>query len=425
MPNDETQRSAVILVVDRLQAGQLGPYGNTWVHTPEIDALASRAFLFDQAHVDCPQLAAVYRAYWQGLHALVPEQDTANRPSLPGLLHAQGIETFLLTDEPRVADHPLASQFDELIRLEPSTVTTAAEQVEQTHFAHFFATAAELLEQIDRPSLVWLHSRGMNAPWDAPVRYRNQYADEDDPRPPSSARVPELTFDEAADPDELMGIVQAYAGQVSLLDECIGGLLEALDQLPVGDAALFAMLSARGMALGEHGRVGPADQRLFGELVHAAWLMRFPDALGAAARSGSLVRPDDLPTTLLSWWQLDGVSVDGVSVDGALGGTGTNLMPLISGHRSGSRDRICLTNGRQERAIRTPGWHLRFDEAEPPLAQLFAKPDDLWEVNEVSDRCADVVEGLVDAYHQFEQANQAAPTDDLPPLKDILLHGPE
>ncbi|MCH8924255.1 MAG: sulfatase-like hydrolase/transferase [Planctomycetes bacterium] len=421
MPSDATQSTAVILVIDRLQPGQLGAYGNTWVHTPEIDALAAEAFLFDQAHVDCPHLAAVYRAYWQGLHALVPEVGGASRPTLPGLLHAQGIATLLLTDEPEVADHPLAGQFDELIRLEPSTATTgtgttAANTVEQTHFARFFATATELLEQIDRPSLVWLHTRGMNAPWDAPAEYRNQYADEDDPRPPSLARVPELTLDEAADPDELMGIVQAYAGQVALLDECIGGLLEAIDQSPLGKQALFSLLSARGMALGEHGRVGPMDRRLYGELVHAAWLMRFPDASGAAARTAALVRPDDLPATLLSWWQLDATS---------LGGTGTNLMPLVSGHRSGPRDRICMTDGSGERAIRTPGWHLRFEAADPPSAELFVKPDDLWEVNEVSDRCADMVEGLIDAYRQFERANQAGPTDDVPPLEEILLHGPE
>jgi arylsulfatase A-like enzyme len=421
MPNDVTQRSAVILVVDRLQAGQLGPYGNTWVHTPEIDALAAEAFLFDQAHVDCPLLSSVYRAYWQGLHALVPEAGATNRPSLPGLLHAQGIETFLLTDEPEVADLPLAGQFDELIRLDPSTVTTTADTVEETHFARFFATATELLEQIDRPSLVWLHTRGMNAAWDAPVEYRNQFAAEDDPQPPSLAQVPELTLDESADPDELLGIVQAYAGQVALLDECVGGLLEAINQLPMGKGSLFSMLSSRGMALGEHGRVGPTDRRLFGELVHAAWLMRFPDALGAAARSGSLVRPDDLPETLLSWWQLDA---------SLLSGTGMNLMPLIAGSNSTTRDRICMTDGGQERAIRTPGWHLRFDEADStsaewPAAELFVKPDDLWEVNEVSDRCADVVEGLTAAYRQFEQANQAGPTDDVPPLEEILLHGPE
>ena len=49
-------RSAIILVVDRLGAGHLGPYGNTWVETPALNRLAAESVLFELAITDSPQL---------------------------------------------------------------------------------------------------------------------------------------------------------------------------------------------------------------------------------------------------------------------------------------------------------------------------------------------------------------------------------
>ena len=65
-------------------------------------------------------------------------------------------------------------------------------------------------------------------------------------------------------------------------------------------------------------------------------------------------------------------------------------------------DRLCLVAG-AERAIRTPAWHFRGGD-EP---ELFAKPDDRWEVNNVATRCPDVVEGLQEALRQYEGAISA------------------
>ena len=52
--------------------------------------------------------------------------------------------------------------------------------------------------------------------------------------------------------------------------------------------------------------------------------------------------------------------------------------------------------------------------------ELFAKPDDRWEVNEVASRCGDVVEQLAAAADQFEQAAAAGTLATLPPLAEIL-----
>ena len=65
-------RNAVVLVVDRLGAGNLGPYGNTWIDTPQFNRLAMESLLCEFALSDCPCLSTAYRAYWHGGHALSP-----------------------------------------------------------------------------------------------------------------------------------------------------------------------------------------------------------------------------------------------------------------------------------------------------------------------------------------------------------------
>ena len=56
---------------------------------------------------------------------------------------------------------------------------------------------------------------------------------------------------------------------------------------------------------------------------------------------------------------------------------------------------------------------------------LFAKPDDRWEVNEVSGRCDDVVERLEEVLARFYHAAQTGDFSSMPPLADILIEGLE
>ncbi|MEO2022879.1 MAG: hypothetical protein ABGX05_13745, partial [Pirellulaceae bacterium] len=61
---------AIIIVVDRLGSGFLGPYGNTWVDTPAINRFASQSILWEHFLSDSPLLSSIYQSYWSGKHAL-------------------------------------------------------------------------------------------------------------------------------------------------------------------------------------------------------------------------------------------------------------------------------------------------------------------------------------------------------------------
>src|SRR5437016_13279711 len=102
--------SAVVLVIDRLGAGWLGPYGNTWLDTPNFNRLAARSLLCETVIADTFDLAGSCRGYWTGRHAMSPEDD--RRRALAELASPQAT-TLLLSDDPHVAEHPLARGFGE------------------------------------------------------------------------------------------------------------------------------------------------------------------------------------------------------------------------------------------------------------------------------------------------------------------------
>jgi arylsulfatase A-like enzyme len=402
----------ICLAIDRLNLGHLGAYGNAWINTPAIDRMASEGAVFDQALIDSPRLESLYRSYWHGWHALRSERPPDDRLSLAALLRNAGITTGLLTDERLVGQHPLAVDFDDLIEIDPPWQPQVADEIEQTHLAKCFAQMIGWLDAADEPFFLWCHLAGLGTSWDAPLDFRRAYWEEGDPDPLDAADVPDRRLPADPDPDEVLSVAQAYAGQITLFDTCLGALLEYLRVSSVGQETLLVLTSPRGFPLGEHGRVGPCDEALYGELVHVPLLLRFPDGQGASVRTSALVEPADLWATCLDWLGI---------IDVPAAPTAASLLPLIRGDTDAVRDRLCLLGSATQRAIRTPAWYLRIDDA----PELFAKPDDRREVNDVAIRCPEVVECLLASAAEYEQTVQHGQIADLPPLSDVLLHGME
>ena len=60
--------NTVIVVLDRCPVGCLGPYGNEWVATPNLDRLAAGGVVFDRHYSDCPDSPSARRAWRSGRH---------------------------------------------------------------------------------------------------------------------------------------------------------------------------------------------------------------------------------------------------------------------------------------------------------------------------------------------------------------------
>jgi hypothetical protein len=411
--------NAICLVVDRLHVGYLGCYGNAWIATPNFNRLAADGFVFDQALIESPELERQYESFAAGTQILARQP---RRPSGIGLverLRATGINTALLTDDLTVAEMAWAADVDEVVRIEPRQVATPESDIHETNLARFFAVAGQWLESAAEPFCLWLHCGSLGTSWDAPLELRQSYCDEDDPPPLGNAAVPSRLLAKSYDPDELLGVCQAYAGQVSLLDICLGALVENLDAMPAGDHTLLSVLSARGFPLGEHRRIGPIDDALYAELVHAVWILRLPDGCGASDRSQTLAQPCDLAPTLIDWF---GLPANAAATDGK------SLLSFVRGEGDALRDRAFIVGSGSDRAVRTPAWylHVPFCSAgeagatRAPTVELYAKPDDRWDVNDVADRCPEVVELLVDV---LDGAARAPDDAARPPLAEVLLSG--
>jgi hypothetical protein len=383
--------SSIIFVVDRLGSGFLGPYGNTWVETQSCNRLASEGLLCEFAVSDSLTLESAYRSYWTGRHAMDP------RPAEGNLLEVtkkQGAKTILLTDEPLVAEHPLAAGFVERVLLPTEATATSAKEIEETQIARLTQAAMEVITAQHEPYLLWIHSRGMSGPWDAPPRYRNAFRDEDDPQPGDFTTPPLLKRAGPFDPDELLRYVHAYAGQVTVMDLCLGALLDAAEEHRLGKSTLFAFTSPRGYPLGEHGQVGPVEDALYGEVLNVPFLLRLPQGGSALMRTQELIQPADLHNLVQAQF---------------VPGSPSLLLDIVEGREHPPREVACAV-ARGERAIRTPAWFLREsrrdtdDVAAPSDVQLFAKSDDRWEVNEISSRAGEVTEELIAALDAFEKA---------------------
>jgi arylsulfatase A-like enzyme len=157
------------------------------------------------------------------------------------------------------------------------------------------------------------------------------------------------------------------------------------------------LLGARGFPLGEHGRIGGADERLYIEQLHVPWLIRYPDERGKLSRSSSLVTHADLLPTILGWVEVERLRSSTV-------GDGLNIAALVENGRAAWRDALLSTSKNGNHAIRSASWSLLersgadSQSGSSPIeenersAELCVRPDDRWEANDVGKLCPEIVE---------------------------------
>lgn len=390
--------------MDGLRASALGAYGNTWHATSALDALAARSTVVDWMWCESIELSGACRSLWGG-----------GGDSLPRRLAAAGVAMTLVTDDASVANWGDAAGFAETWRVENDADAAAAE-VADTATARLMAAAAERLAAWSsappgKARLAWIHARGFHGPWDAPQELRAGLLEEDDPEPPTYVAPPRLTTD---DHDELLACRAAYAAQAIVLDECVGGLLAALAESGVDDETLIVLAGCRGYALGEHGVVGGEGAGPYSELLHVPCLLRVPRTAPAPPRFSGPATLIDVQATLAAWF-------------GAPHSDPASALDLLSADAvSAARRQFVTAAGGGERAIRTAAWMLR--RSGPAIesaatgagarVELYAKPDDRWEANEVANRCTSVAERLLAVLDLCADANSAAPAT---PLDDDLI----
>ena len=146
-----------------------------------------------------------------------------------------------------------------------------------------------------------------------------------------------------------------------------------------------------------------------------------PGGRHGGVRHQALVQTVDLLPTIVSALGLPPIDRAEAPVHGH------DLLPLIRGEQTKVRDYACLGMDVAEFAIRTHLWHLvvpiEIDPDEPRSPELFRKPEDRWDQNNVIDQYPEVAEHLELALRRFVDNLIDGRIDDLPPLRDIVRFG--
>jgi len=377
----------------------------------------------------------------QGYDPLVPEGD-------PRARHVR------LDDEPGLRlppeDDPdralWKNRWEQFLRNRAALQT---DRQENTGVALTVKTAIEWLERRrggSDPFLLWLDIFSPHGPWDPPQPYRDQYVtvepdefeageegdlvedvSEEDTEEIDIEQivalmdVPPGAVGEVISEAELFRLRRTYAGTVTLVDRWLGELFEAMRRLGRMDDTLLVFTSDQGEPLGEHGYVRRFRPWLYEELIHTPLIVRLPLGQHGGVRHQALVQSVDLLPTIVSALGLKPIDRDQASPHGH------DLLPLIRGDRSKLREYACLGMDVAEFAIRTHLWHLivpiETDPEEPRSAELYRKPEDRWDQNNVIDQNPEVAEHLELALRRFVETLRHGGIEDLPSLRDIARFG--
>jgi arylsulfatase A-like enzyme len=402
----------VVVVARGLQAGALSCYGNSWIESPNLDFLASEGVVFDQHIADAVEEDGVRRVWRTGRYQLPASRDAGPLPSdtcadLVAALKARGIFTWLIRDTSHSAPTAFEEGWQQVDRITPPPPAS-----EDTPLVRILEAVRAALKHLAGHAdwLLWIELATPLPPWDVPEGFLEPYfsapaettQDEDES---SHAEAPgDMDEEKTEILEPITGVMEveidpgddtlflrlqsSYAGAVSYLDAGIGQLLEDLGQ--GADELLLVLTADSGQQLGEHGVVGPVRPWLHEEVVHLPLIVRLPGGAEAGRRVAALTQPVDLAPTLADVYEASLPSAHGHS-----------LVPLLQGEAEQVRDYACAGQRLGEKcewSLRTREWAFLLPEADGAPAsrgpQLYVKPDDRWEVNNVVQHHPELVERM-------------------------------
>ena len=368
-----------VVTLDWLPAWMLTTWGTTWLATPAFDALAARGVVLDAMMAPGDDLAATLQA------VLGPVcERLGDLPTLASLL---------VTDAPAVARGPLGRRFRDVVEEPAEPAERCGDEESETALGELFAAIAEAVPAVaDEPCCLWCHAGSLGVAWDAPLAFRDSLGGEEDPEPPRSASIPSCVVAADEDPDRILGIRQAFAGQLMLADRMLGFLLEILDGLG-GEPWTVVVAGLRGMPMGLHGDLGIPSAGSppllpYGDLVQMPVIIADARGRMAGQRYGGLLAAEDL-----------GVFLAESLADHEASRPRSQLAELVSRWGCTPREQVISTTPRGVSLV-TKHWRM---VVERPAAggdegagesRLFAKPDDFFEQCDVADRCSTVVDEL-------------------------------
>ena len=315
----------LFLSIDTLRADHMGVYGYERNTTPNLDAWAKDATVFDNAQASAswtlPGLATVLTSYFTSTHRCWTFNSRLDPsfPTLPEILRDAGYDTMCVT----------------------SHVFLARRYGLQQGFVHFDDEFAHPIE--DHAEVVTSHMVS-----DKGLRFLEQKAATDDDTPwllwlhyfdPHGQYV---VHDGITEEFGVREEVDRYDGEIKYTDLHLGRVLDKLEELDLDENTLVVFFSDHGEEFMEHGglRHGHA---LYQELIRVPLIIKAPG--GTAGHVEELVRTVDILPTVLDF-------VPPLAPPGDI--EGFSLMSFLQGE-GGPADLSALTEIRLEEDLSFDG----------------------------------------------------------------------
>jgi arylsulfatase A-like enzyme len=415
--------NVILVLIDSLRKDHVGAYGNDWIKTPNLDALARESLRFTRAYPESIPSVPARRGIHTGMRSFpfrgwelsnVTKDDVAlwgwepipkEQTTLSEILLGEGHQALFVTDtlhqfrasysfhrgfhvfdrvrgQERDLHVPRSPATDK--RLEETLIggpnASHAEEIMLQYFANtqdrrseedwfaprVFAKGTQLLEAAanlpsGQPFFLVVDAYDPHEPWDPPEKYTSMYSEGyEGLEPYLPSSGPSDWMTEA----QLQRMHALYSGEVTMMDAWLGRFLDKMDETGLAEDTLLVLLSDHGHAFGEHGYAGKVVTALYPELTDIAFMMRHPEGKMAGETSAYFAQTHDVAPTVLGHLGLEPPEPM----------QGEDLSVLFDGDEPGARP--YLTAGYHDHAFARDDEYAMFASNDGSGAKLFDMDED-------------------------------------------------
>jgi arylsulfatase A-like enzyme len=440
LPSGGPGMNVVLIILDSLRKDHLGAYGNDWIKTPTLDALADESLLFTHAYPEAMPTLPARRAIHTGMRTWPTRSPSFGWTPIPSgqntlaeILEREGYGTYFVTDT--YVQFPytnLAMNFGrgfEVYRMirgqerdRYKDLSSVSEEQMQRRYLIFgkgekarqylanvqgregekdwfapkvFLGAIDMLEEAARrkePFFLVADCFDPHEPWDPPKAYADFYDEGYEGKEPLNDNYGK---DDYLTDRQLMRMRALYAAEVTMMDRWLGKFIERAHELKVMQDTLLAVVSDHGHLLGEHGYTGKLPYALYPELTDIVLLVRHPQGKGAGKTSGYYASTHDLAPTILGF----------LGVEQPKPMDGEDLTPLLEGKET-ERARDHLTQGYYRYVCCRDERRVMFCRTDGADAHLFDAINDAEQRRDLAEVEPETVRRMFEVYAQKDAAGR-------------------
>ena len=435
LPGGGTGPNVIVVIIDTLRKDHVGAYGNDWIKTPTLNALAEESLLFTQAYPEAMPTIPVRRAIHTGMRTWPARPPSFGWKPIPSghttvaeMLAEEGFGTYLVTDtyvqfpmnfgrgfgaynmirgqerDPykdtsTISEEEMRDRYiilGEGKKARQYLANVQGREGEEDWFApRVFLDAMDVLEVAageNRPFFLVADCFDPHEPWDPPEEYVSLYDEGYRGKEPLDDNY---GSDDYLTDRQLLRMRALYAAEVTMMDRWLGKFIERAHELGVMEKTLFVVVSDHGHLLGEHGYTGKLAYALYPELTDIVFMVRHPQGEGAGRSSDFYASTHDVAPTILGF----------LGVEQPKPMDGQDLAPILEG-KEPLRPRDHFTQGYKNYVCCRDEHRVMFCRSDMTDAHLFDAVNDAEQRRDLAEAEPETVKRMYKEYAQKDAAGR-------------------